>query len=331
MLVHLKTQIICVILKMNELAFLERGSTFTQFMEAHMNAQFYSKLDLYGSDHHYHIVKRTPTNEFKVGYHYHDFYEATFYHSTGGDESNGMVRIRDKEYVLRSGSMVLISAFDPHEVVMKSSTEYVRYSMNFDLDFLLSSCSENSNISSIFSEGCHNYPIMQLTEKQQDIVLDIFSRMENCPIKQGQDIYNRALLYETMSVLYDFFYAPDMYAGTNMQYVEMISTIVKYIETHIGEDLSLNTIAEKVNYSPSYTSRIFHKLTGETLNKYTASKRIDRAKLLLSRGDISLMDISKAVGFENYNHFFRAFRKITGSSPSEYKREKQLESDDGVL
>lgn len=287
-----------------------------------MNARFFSKLDLYGSDYHYHIVKRTPKNEFKVGYHYHDFYEATFYHSTDSGESSGIVRIRGKEYTLRSGSMVLINAFDPHEVVMKSSSEYIRYSINFDLDFLLSACSENSNISSIFSEGCSNYPIIQLTERQQKVVLDIFRRMENCPIEHGRDIYNRALLHETMSVLYDFFYSPDIYPGIDARYMEMISTIVKYIETHIGEELSLNTIAERVNYSPSYTSRMFHKLTGETLNKYTVSKRIDRAKLLLTGGDMSLLDVSKAVGFENYNHFFRAFRKITGLSPSEYKREK---------
>ena len=43
--------------------------------------KFFSKSDLLGKENHYSIFKRTPTDEFSGGYHYHDFFEATYYHS----------------------------------------------------------------------------------------------------------------------------------------------------------------------------------------------------------------------------------------------------------
>lgn len=282
--------------------------------------KFFSKSDLLGKENHYSIFKRTPTDEFSGGYHYHDFFEATYYHSLTDTPSIGSFIIRDKSYPIRDGAVVIVNAFDPHEVHMNPGVQYTRYAMNFDLDFLLSASSKETKIFGIFSTDSPKYPVLDLSDEQQQVVKKIFHSMEDCRLYHGRDLYNKAMLYEMLAVLFDIFYYESSMSRKDEDHLEMVASIVKFVEANIGEPLSLNRVADHVNYSPSYTSRMFHYYTGETLNRYILSKRVDKAKLFLTSSNKSIMQISKEVGFENYNHFFRVFKTIVGMGPSEYQK-----------
>ncbi len=284
-----------------------------------MQPRFYSKTDMYRDDH-YVLVKRTPNNEFFGGYHYHDFFECSFYSCKNTAGQIGSVTIGKNKYPVKHGDIVLINAFEPHMVELNMDLDYVRHSVNFDLNFLLSACSSSSSIYSIFSNNCPNYPLINLDQRQQDAVMSIFQRIDHIDLFHGRDIYERALLYEMMAFLYDFFYSEDTTSDrTDMRYISLISDIVHYIDNNIDSSLSLNSISAYVNYSPSYVSRIFHKYTGNTLSRYISIKRIDRSKSLLQNPILPVVSISKSVGFESYNHFFRTFKQITGLSPTDYR------------
>ena len=100
--------------------------------------------------------------------------------------------------------------------------------------------------------------------------------------------------------------------------MEVVTKLIGYIDEHISEDLSLENLSEYVNFSTFHLSRMFKRYTGTTLNKYIINKRIDKAKLLLE-GSMSITNVSKEVGFNNYNHFYRTFKNVTGVSPADYK------------
>lgn len=70
-----------------------------------------------------------------------------------------------------------------------------------------------------------------------------------------------------------------------------------------------------------YLSKMFKETYGTTVNNYLISKRITRAKQLLRFTDMTVDEVSAAVGMGDANYFSRMFRKVEGSSPREYRKQ----------
>ena len=87
--------------------------------------------------------------------------------------------------------------------------------------------------------------------------------------------------------------------------------------------LSVPDISEHVHLSPAYVCTLFKSETGQTLNQYLTDYRIKMSKQFLSDPLYKITDISAKVGYSDGNYYSKAFRKIVGLSPSEY-REKML-------
>jgi YesN/AraC family two-component response regulator len=98
---------------------------------------------------------------------------------------------------------------------------------------------------------------------------------------------------------------------------------INYINQHLGENISLEDCAEYVGISYTHMSRLLKKETGMGFAECLNKARINKAKSLISEGDIFIKDVVEKSGFHNYNYFFKVFRDIEGVTPSEYiKRAK---------
>ena len=276
-----------------------------------MNSIFLSHADVYNGD--YNCDKWYNNNEFNHGFHYHDFFEVQFYTSNAGT-----LVINDKEYVIKRGDVVMLNLFEPHMLIINPVTYQGRICIAFNANFLLSSCSENSNLLRIFNKSNSHYPIAHLSDENFDQYLSILQRFSNINMKHGRDILERSLLYELIAHLFDDFFDEQQTNPSDMQSIATIIKLVRYIDEHISEDLSLERLSAEVNFSKFYTCRVFKKYTGYTLNKYIVSKRIERSKALLN-GPTSISDISKSSGFNNYSYFYKTFKKTYGVNPAEYK------------
>ena len=82
-------------------------------------------------------------------------------------------------------------------------------------------------------------------------------------------------------------------------------------------------MSEHVHLSSSYVCTLFKNETGLTLNQYLTDYRIKMSKRLLADPRYKIADISSKVGYSDGNYYSKAFKKIVGLSPSEY-REKML-------
>jgi AraC family L-rhamnose operon regulatory protein RhaS len=98
---------------------------------------------------------------------------------------------------------------------------------------------------------------------------------------------------------------------------------LNYIHDHFTEALSLDEMAAMSGASETYFCRLFKHETGMTFLNYLNSLRIEKACELLRNTCDNAADICYQVGFNDYTHFGRQFRKSTGMSPSRYRREKQ--------
>lgn len=98
-----------------------------------------------------------------------------------------------------------------------------------------------------------------------------------------------------------------------------IKDIIQYIDHHLSESLSLESIAKKAKLSPIYFHQLFKSITGITPNKYIMTKRINYAKELLINSDHSIKYICHHTGFHNPSYFGSTFKKITGMTPSSFR------------
>jgi len=93
-----------------------------------------------------------------------------------------------------------------------------------------------------------------------------------------------------------------------------------YIEEHISEHVELATLSRLVRKSPFHFCRAFKDSFGMPPLRYQAKRRIEQAKILLARPEMSVTEIGLTVGFGCSSSFATAFRKATGFTPTEYQR-----------
>jgi AraC family transcriptional regulator len=96
--------------------------------------------------------------------------------------------------------------------------------------------------------------------------------------------------------------------------------VAAYIEQHVADDIPLATLAELARLSPYHFSRSFKHSFGMPPHRYHANRRIEQAKRLLANRELSVTAIALDVGFSETSTFTAAFHRLTGQTPSRYRR-----------
>jgi AraC family transcriptional regulator len=97
--------------------------------------------------------------------------------------------------------------------------------------------------------------------------------------------------------------------------------VTELVHARIEDDLTLDEMAESAGLSPAHFSRMFRKSTGESPHRFVLRHRVERAKEMLCTAEGRVMDVAVACGFKTQQHFARAFRRMYGVSPTEYRQE----------
>ncbi len=99
-----------------------------------------------------------------------------------------------------------------------------------------------------------------------------------------------------------------------------ILRVVEYLHDNYNQDFSNEELLNIANLSPYYFIRLFKKETGRTPHQYLVELKIDKAKELLSYSNYSVTEICFLCGFTEHSHFSKVFKKITGSTPLNYRK-----------
>ncbi len=104
-----------------------------------------------------------------------------------------------------------------------------------------------------------------------------------------------------------------------------VLNVVRYVDLHYAEPMTLEQLTGQFNISLSYLCRCFKKETGLSFTAYLKKRRLERACELLKRSDLTVAQIGEQLGFTDYCYFTKVFKKNMGCSPSAYRREMKRE------
>lgn len=114
--------------------------------------------------------------------------------------------------------------------------------------------------------------------------------------------------------------AAQMKSSSSERTRQIAARIKNYIDESLTQDISLASISEYVNYSPTYVSKVFRQYYGTSYIDYVNSSRVKLSQeLLLAEEELSVKEIGFRVGFNNLQSFFRIFKKYTGMTPLQYR------------
>ena len=97
-------------------------------------------------------------------------------------------------------------------------------------------------------------------------------------------------------------------------------TCIQYINSHLNEPINIDDIAKHIHRSRSYTMKHFNENLGFNLGEYISHARIQEAKSLLRYTDKSLSEISNYLCYSSQSYFQNVFKKLTGQTPAEYRK-----------
>jgi AraC family transcriptional regulator len=92
--------------------------------------------------------------------------------------------------------------------------------------------------------------------------------------------------------------------------------LTSYVEEHLDQDLSLDHLASVAHVSPSHLKTLFKRSTGLPVHEYVMQRRVERARLLLVRGDLPIAQVALEAGFAHQSHLARWMRRVLGVTPS---------------
>jgi len=252
----------------------------------------------------------------KVDVHSHDYYEFYFFL-----EGNVEMQIGEKLYPVRYGDIMLIPPHLPHRPIIKSQeTSYRRFVFWISQEYcnhLLQSSPDYAYIMQhVEIEKHYIFHTDQIAfNAVQSKLLRLLEEMRSN--KFGRDAQIAICINDLVLNLNRLAYEQNTPKRKNPEYM-LYQQLEAYIEEHIEEDLSLETLAKKFFVSKYHIAHVFKDNIGLSIHQYISKKRLNHCRDAIS-GKMSITEAYHMYGFGDYSSFYRAFKKEYGISPKDYR------------
>lgn len=269
--------------------------------------------------HHYRTSFQT------VPLHFHDFYEIYFLLS-----DSATYLVNGRYYQLTKGDILLISPQEMHSVVRAGSTNglYERVDLYIRPAFFAQHSREDANLQLCF-ERCNTLPTGNLLRPKPALAEAITSLFADMHHQADSQDFGASLLHEILPLrLLVYLNQASLDCRTDLQTACLrrcnspVDALIAHIESHLGEPLSLESLAERAHISKYHLVRLFREQTGLTPIQYVRYRRLLRARSLLQENK-SVTAVCQECGFSDYSNFIRAFKAQFGLSPGRYAREER--------
>lgn len=281
------------------------------FHDEHMGAQIISKN------------RTTPI-------HKHKFVELIYIkEGTGVQEINGI------PYTVKRGDFLFVNYGQTHYIKPEGVMTY--FEVMFDLEFISRELINKNNAFDILTLSSFDefdadlddtaVPKVNFSGEEMYAIEHILKDLVNelsykSPLyKNVIHGYVEALFSKLMRKLAD--HLPD---GLNSEKQDVLFKILEYINKNLSEDISLEDLATRSFYNPSYFSRIFKERFGMGFKAYITKLRTEKAAELLKNTTLSVKEIMTHCGFNDKNSFYRALEKWYNTTPTKLREMHIIET-----
>lgn len=242
----------------------------------------------------------SPKDEYNK--HMHTFYELLLF--IRGDVT---YHVESESRHLEPGDIILMAPGKFHFATVNKDVSYERYVFKFPSNMVPTSIQERLKNTLAFYSAKRN---VENCVRSFDTFYDCYN---------DDDLY---LLSESKIREMLVYLANTRESAPEYQKNDVIRNLVDYIEEHIKEDLTLESIAKNLHYSESYLSNQFKKAMKCPLMKYIRSKKIVLAQQMIRDG-MKAVDVAEELSFSDYSTFYRSYKKVAVVNPNSDRRGKK--------
>lgn len=214
------------------------------------------------------------------------------------------IRHDNKNFIKKSEYISIVDAFNGADIGLLNTTLNQIFS-KFDNTFL----SKEEIVNTLV--GIINYLYVNISDTYPDLcnINEIYNSIYSC-----HSVFKmKVIVKDTINGMYNTVNDKTTY----MNYV--VSYIKSYILNHYSEKISLHHFSDKMNFSYNYLSNMFSEKTGLCFSSYLMNFRLGKAKELLFNSHLKINEISDSCGFSDSKIFAKAFKKLYGITPKEFR------------
>lgn len=226
-------------------------------------------------------------------------------------------------YNMKPGDVLLIPPNSIHGYLTKGTSDYERIPLHIQRNLLISLSTEETSLLEAFQDLEH--PIIHLNdEEMKQFIYHADTIIQSEKEKaHGHDILSQAHLLFLLLIINTTCRNTRPSVQTMDVSPKVIRNTINYINLHLTENLSVQSIADDLHISSSRLAHLFKEYTGSTVWHYVMAKRLVLARSLLLKGN-SVMDACYESGFCDYAHFHKTFSKAYRISPGRFQKENQV-------
>lgn len=258
------------------------------------------------------IFYLTDNNSKEFEYHYHDFYKLLIFL-----KGNVRYSIEGREYDLQPNDIVLVNAGEIHRPVIHDNSPYERIIIYISPGFFDAYKNENYDLFTCFRQSQKQHSnLLRLPDFTLEQLKPITASLAKSFYKTdfATDLYQKVKFIEYLIML------NRIILNEHIDYIPAVTLnptvlqIMEYINEHIVDNLSIDSIADSVFLDRSYIMHLFKAETGFTIGNYITEKRLFLARHYIADG-LSVTDACYRSGFKNYTSFYHAYKNKYGTSP----------------
>lgn len=225
-------------------------------------------------------------------------------------DGKGILNYEGKEYPLNKGDVAFIDCTKPYS---HTTVEPDLWSLQW--------CHFNGNCMKLIYEKYRDRggsPVIHAFHMNQ--FTELLSSLYDVSISDDslRDMHINEKLYRLITLIMEEAEIRD--TGSERKKLD-INMVKQYLDEHYHERITLDGLSTYFFINKFYLTRVFRETYGSTINNYILSHRITESKQLLRFTDMSVEQIAETVGMEDSGYFARAFKKVEGISPTEYRKQ----------
>lgn len=239
-------------------------------------------------------------------------------------EGDVTMLINSQRYMIKNGALVLLTSRDLHISMNNAPRTYKRITVMFDPHAIRQFNTEHTNLLDCFSIAASKQRnILYLSAEQIQTVQALADQIltNGRSDRFGDDIIVLTSLLSLL-IFINRLYRSHLPKIAPLPLTPIIREIVDYVDSHIDEELSVQSLCHHFSYSVAYISAQFSKQMGLPLKQFIITKKIALAKQLLAES-LSVTQVYERCGFGDYSNFIRTFKKTVGVSPLQWQKWNQ--------